>query len=276
VTPRVKRKAAEVVAGNNSTALSGADATRYRSVTMRAAYLAQDRPDLGEAVKCRARNMQDPREDHWQELKRLGRYVKQRPRCVQIFRRQRVPNSIHIYVDSDQNRGPIMRKSTTGYVAMFGQHVIKFGSNMQSVIGLSSAEAEHYGLTKGAAIGLGLKSLAEDWFLGIKCEVHFAVYSDSSAALAFASRRGLGTMRHIETRYLWLQERVARGHLTVHKVGTLENVADFLTKAVAGNVLDKHMETLGFVYRVGRSAKAKQVLGASAMEDTPETRSTAQ
>mmetsp|Transcript_61626 Transcript_61626/g.161902 ORF Transcript_61626/g.161902 Transcript_61626/m.161902 type:complete len:376 (-) Transcript_61626:351-1478(-) len=196
VTPRVKRKASEVIAGNNSAPLSSPDATRYRSVTMRAAYLAQDRPDLGEAVKCRARSMQDPRDDHWQELKRLGRYVAQRPRCVQVFRRQKIPVSIHIYVDSDQNGDPITRKSTTGYVAMFGQHVIKFGSNMQSVIGLSSAEAEYYGLTKGAAIGLGLKSLAEDWFLGVECKVHFAVYSDSSAALAFASRRGLGTMRH--------------------------------------------------------------------------------
>eukprot|EP00972_Heterocapsa_arctica_P053871 7934705-Heterocapsa_arctica.AAC.1 len=67
--------------------------------------------------------MQDPRDDHWQELMRLGRYVAQRPRCVQVFRRrQKIPVSIHIYVDSDQNGDPITRKSTTGYVAMFGKH----------------------------------------------------------------------------------------------------------------------------------------------------------
>eukprot|EP00972_Heterocapsa_arctica_P005923 873065-Heterocapsa_arctica.AAC.1 len=66
--------------------------------------------------------MQDPRDDHWQELKRLGRYVAQRPRCVQVFRRQEIPVSIHIYVHSNQNGDPITRKSTTGYVAMFGQH----------------------------------------------------------------------------------------------------------------------------------------------------------
>ncbi len=82
VVPRVKRKAQGVIEGNNSKALSGPDAKRYRSATMRAAHLAQDRPDLGEDAKCRARSMQDPREDHWQELKQLVRYTKQRPRCV--------------------------------------------------------------------------------------------------------------------------------------------------------------------------------------------------
>jgi len=165
----------------------------------------------------------------------------------------------------------VTRKSTTGYVAMFGRHVIKFGSNMQSVLGLSSAEAEYYALTKGAAMVLGLKSLAEDWLMALNCELRYSLYSDSSAALAFASRRGLGTMRHIETRYLWLQERVAKGHLRVHKVHTDDNVADFLTKAVAGNVLDRHLATLGFEFRSGRSEKAKRLLGASDAQSKKES-----
>ena len=271
VTPRMKRKAAEVVAGNPSRPLSGGDASRYGSVTMRRSYLAQDRPDLSEAVKCRSRSMQDPRED-CQELKGLGRYVKHRPRCTQLFERQKLPNKIRVYVDSDQSGDPVTRKSTTGYVAMFGWHVIKFGSNMQqSVLGPSSAEAEYHALTKGAAMVLGLKSLSEDWQMVLNCDLRYPLYSDSSAALSFASRRGLGTMRHVETRYLWLQDRVAKGHLSVHKVHTDGNVADVLTKAVAGNVLDRHLTTLGFEFRTGRSEKAKRRLGASDAQSKQES-----
>ena len=36
--------------------------SQYRSLTMRAAFLAQDRPDLSETVKCLARKMQGPTE----------------------------------------------------------------------------------------------------------------------------------------------------------------------------------------------------------------------
>ena len=117
-------------------------------------------------------------------------------------------------------------------------------------------------MTKGAAIALGLQALAEDWLLNTTCELRYVpeIHSDSSAALSFSSRRGLGTMRHIETRYLWLQDRIQRGHLTVHKVHTSKNVADFLTKAVSGSVLDEHLATLGFVFRQGRSCKAKLLL----------------
>ena len=171
-----------------------------------------------------------------------------------------MPDTTRAYGDSDQNGCLITRKSTTGYVAMFGQHVVKLGSNTQSVLGLSSAEAEHYALTKGASVVLGLKALAGDWLLDTQCELRYTLYRDNSAALTFSSRRGLGTMRHIETRYLWLQGRVSRGHLSVHKVHTHDNVADFLTKAVAAGVLDKHLTTLSFEFRGGRSAKAKQVL----------------
>ena len=34
------------------------------------------------------------------------------------------------------------------------------------------------------------------------------VHTDSSAAKAVASRRGLGKLRHIELKYLWVQELV--------------------------------------------------------------------
>eukprot|EP00973_Karenia_brevis_P072498 10071599-Karenia_brevis.AAC.1 len=40
--------------------------------------------------------------------------------------------------------------------------------------------------------------------------------SDSSAAKSFVCRRGLGKMRHLEIRDLWLQKEVYDGKLMVH------------------------------------------------------------
>ena len=44
------------------------------------------------------------------------------------------------------------------------------------------------------------------------------VGTDSSAAKSFVARRGLGKMRHIEVRNLWLQQEVAEGKVKVVKV----------------------------------------------------------
>ena len=67
----------------------------------------------------------------------------------------------------------------------------------------------------------GLRSYMAD--LGF--EMSLEILSDSSGARAFASRRGLGRQRHVQTRYLWLQERVAAGHLSIQKIKTTHNIA---------------------------------------------------
>ena len=54
------------------------------------------------------------------------------------------------------------RKSTNGGVLRHGQHVIKSWSTTQSVIALSTGEAEYYGAVKGSAIVLGAKSMAAE------------------------------------------------------------------------------------------------------------------
>ena len=39
---------------------------------MKLAYVAQDRVDIAEAVKCLTRHMKEPRSGHMQELKKVG------------------------------------------------------------------------------------------------------------------------------------------------------------------------------------------------------------
>ena len=55
-------------------------------------------------------------------------------------------------------------------------------------------------MVKGAIEGLGMQTLARDlgWKLSLRMHV------DSSAAKAIASRQGIGTIRHLEVRHLWL------------------------------------------------------------------------
>ena len=114
-------------------------------------------------------------------------------------------------------------------VQMVGKHAVKHTWNLQGATGSNDSECEYCALTHGAAHGFRLKAYMAD--LGFEMSLH--IFSDSSAARVFASRRGLGRQRHVQTRYLWLQERVAATHLTVQKVRTTQNPADILTQAAS-------------------------------------------
>ena len=118
-------------------------------------------------------------------------------------------------------------------------HCVKHGSNLQSTISLSPWESEYYALVKASAIGMSVQALLEDW-----CEKYdLAVYSDSAAARGTASRRGLGKLRHVQTQYLWIKERIANDDFKLLQIGTKLNIADLCTQPVNRETCEQHMKT---------------------------------
>ena len=94
------------------------EATLYRSLVMRIAYLAQDRSDIQYSAKELARGMSSPTVANQQSLKRLGRYLKLRPRVVVMFAFQNKCTFLDTYVDSDWAGCVKTRKSTNGGALM--------------------------------------------------------------------------------------------------------------------------------------------------------------
>ena len=106
---------------------------------------------------------------------------------------------------------------------MFGTHAIKHLSSTQTLISLSSGEAQYYGCVRAASRGLGVKSMLVD--LGVKGK-RLRVKTDASVAKGLVARRGLGCIRHIEVNQLWLQEKVNNVTVEVEKVKGETNRAD--------------------------------------------------
>ena len=94
---------------------------------------------------------------------------------------------------------------------------------------MSSGEAEFYAAGKAAVEALGARSLFAD--LGWHARLHICM--DVEAARAIASRQGIGKVRHLEVRYLWLQDQVRSGSIRLEKVWGRENPADVLTKPMS-------------------------------------------
>ncbi len=132
---------------------------------------------------------------------------------------------------------------------MLGGHCIKGWAKTQAVLALSSAEAGLYASVKASAEALGLASVMKD--LGRKVK-GIEVIGDASAALGIIKRQGLGKLRHIEVGYLCLQDAVAEKRLSVHKCRGEDNPADLGTKHLSGEVIQRHLITLGYHLEDGR------------------------
>ena len=185
--------------------------------------------------------MAKPTEQHWGDLKRCCRYLVGKPTLALHYFQQTMAKQIRTSVDSDYAADRTTRKSTTGMVVRLGMHAVKTTSNLQTSVGLNVSECVFYALVHGGAHSLGMQAFLRD--LGI--ELGIVLESDSSAAGAFCSRRGLGKQRHVETRFLWIQQRVAARHLRIRKIAGDTNASDILTKSTNGPTLAKHSATLG-------------------------------
>ena len=139
---------------------------------------------------------------------------------------------------------------------MIGKHLIQSWSSTQGPISLSSGEAEFYGVVKASGTALGYQALLRD--LGICLPLR--VWTDSSATMGICSRQGLGKLRHIDTRTLWVQQRVRDGSIELRKVRGEVNPADLFTKHLQGEDKVKNLlELFGCRFVSGRAQEAPEL-----------------
>ena len=159
-----------------------------------------------------------------------------------------------MFTDSDWAGEVESRKSTSGGVMQLGSHVLKTWASTQSVIALSTGEAEFYAIIKGASQAMGLRSMMND--LGWKANIR--VLTDATTGKSIASRRGLGKLRHIDVSNLWIQEQVMKGAMSVIKVKNIHNSADIGTKHLPRQEMENCLEQMDFHFALGRSEVAPE------------------
>ena len=224
--------------------LQGAEVREFRTTAARLNFMAQDCPDVQFATKEICREMAGPRRSSWMRVKRLARYLLLREAAEFRFGWLYEEPGLDLFTDSDWAGCRRTRKSTTGGVVMRGPHCLKTWSVTQGPIALSSAEAEYYSMVDGVIKAMGIQSLGKEVGLS-HLSGPIRLHTDSSSAKSFASRRGLGRARHVETRRLWLQEAVADRRVLVSKVSGIRNPANLLTKYLNAEAIIRETGFMG-------------------------------
>ena len=111
-------------------------------------------------------------------------------------------------------------------------------------------------MVKAASLGLQVQALLANW----DYKVNVTMLTNSSAARGTCSQRGLGKQHNMQTRYLWVQERVARSEIEVRQVGTKNNIADMYRKPVDGDYLTRFLNMTSHYFMSGTAARAKHLV----------------
>ena len=150
-------------------------------------------------------------------------------------RREQLIKRLEVYTDSDWASDQVTRKSTSGAVIMAEGMRLHAHSRGQGSVALSSCEAEVMAASEGIKEAVLLQEVL--MFVGLgHYEIEIKV--DSSAAHAFFHRRGVGRMKHIDSRILWLQDLIAAGGVRVKKIPRTQNLADVLTHTPSAKELE--------------------------------------
>lgn len=132
------------------------------------------RPDIAQAVGAVSRFMADPGKEHWNVVKRILRYIKGTSDVALCF--GGLEFGVRGYVDSDYAGDLDKRKSTTCYVFTIAGGAVSWLSKLETVVALSTIEAEYMAATQACKEATWIQRLLED--LGYK-QPKIIVYCDN-------------------------------------------------------------------------------------------------
>ncbi|GMF43856.1 unnamed protein product [Phytophthora fragariaefolia] len=140
------------------------------------------------------------------------------------------------------------RKSSSGYAIYYNGNLVDWGSKKQSMVTLSSTEAEYIAMTTGVQECIGLMMVLKD--IGVVID-EIVVMEDNQGAQHLVESKGVTQRsRHIDTKYHSLKEKVRDGLVYVRYCPTSEMVADHFTKPLGKTKFEYFRGELG-VRRVG-------------------------
>ena len=125
----------------------------------------------------------------------------------------------------------------TGYLIYNAGCPIIWGSKLQSIVALSTTEAEYVALPTATREAITLMNLLTELrdrhisILFVKPTICFKIKQDNAVCIEVAKEPKLRSRtKHLAVRLHHFRDHFVRGDLTIHQVSTKEQIADIFTK----------------------------------------------
>jgi len=208
-------------------------------------YLAvATRPDIAFAVGVLARFNKNPGLLHWKAVKHLFRYLKGTLDYKLTYGPSSSPELFTTYTDADHAGNPDNGRSTSRYLVKMGTGAISWSSKLQSIVALSTTEAEFVAATSAGQEILWLRNLLTE--LGYQMDSPSSLNIDNQSALSVAKNpEHHGWMKHLDLRFYWLRNEVEKGSMNLMHLRTEVMPADILTKALGRVKVEEMVRLIG-------------------------------
>jgi hypothetical protein len=220
------------------------DQRDYQSVVGSLNYLAVfTRPDIAYAVSQAGQSSADPTDDDLQRVKRVLRYLSGH-QDYQVRFDKDGDGKVVGYCDADWAES-VSRHSTSGFIFFFGGGPISWASRKQSVIALSSTEAEYISLSTAAQEAAFIAQLLRDFGYD---HGPIEIFCDNQGAIKLSDSTGTkARTKHIDVRFHYVKDAVQAKRIKVSYMQTDQQPADILTKPTGRVTFERHIKR---IYRI--------------------------
>ena len=162
------------------------------------------RLDLSQPVHDIARFQSKPGLNHWKALLHILVYVKVTLDYGITYRSDGTLRPIG-YVNASYGHCTDTGRSTGGYVFTIAGGPVSWSSKRQSVVALSTMEAEYMAMTRAGQYAVWLYGFLNE--IGLPQEMPAIIYGDNMATITL-TQHSVGHLRakHINLKYHWLRE----------------------------------------------------------------------
>ena len=205
--------------------------------------MTSTRPDLSFAVGQCARFMSNPSPEHFKALNRIWQYLNYSKKFTLRFCPQKL--TLQGFVDADWGGDYTTRKSTTGYLFLFGNSAVSWSSKLQKTVALSSCEAEYMALKEGIKEKIWLECLCKQLDIP-RQDQQATLYTDSQSAIELAKNpEHHARTKHIDIQYHFVRQNVQNATVKLIYIPTNDQPADGLTKALDATKFGHFVKYLG-------------------------------
>lgn len=204
------------------------------------------RPDISYAVGQVAQFCHDPKQVHWSAVTRILSYLKGTSKFGVVYKVGEKPQVLTAYADSDYAGDTDSRKSTSGFLLIFNEGPIAWGSRRQSCVSLSTTEAEYVAMCEATKEIVWARQLLDS--IGCVQTQPTALFGDNQGAVKLTLNPEFHRRtKHIDIRYHYIREQQVSGNIAVVHIGTKDQLADLLTKALPGPAFPELRTRIGVV-----------------------------
>lgn len=204
----------------------------YRKLIGMLLYLSiNTRPDIAASVAILSQKTSKPTTTDLNEVKRVIRYIKG-TKSMKLCLKGTSDCILSAYSDADWAEDRVDRKSNSGYIVNFMGSVVAWSCRKQSVIALSSCEAEYVALSEVAKELSWLRNLVSDFGFDVPCPIIVGTDSQSSIALSKEGKSSNRT-KHMDVRFHYIKDLCSKGVIKLVYVSTQDNIADMFTKPLS-------------------------------------------